>query len=182
MDAQTNTGVSPETPAGFEIDGQRYEVPRLDTFTLDEAQVLYDVAKVVLEDFAPLHPESPDEEKTLHEASILMRIRNPAFTRALVHVAYLRKHPDAEDVSFVVGNVNALDASIALIRGDDSPPAQSSPSEPELSNSGSETSPSTGSGNGSGSYSDGQVVTLVPTGTGESATSSPPSPATTSAA
>ena len=41
-----------ETESGFVIDGVVYEVPGLDTLTMDEAQVLYDYSGLGLEDFA----------------------------------------------------------------------------------------------------------------------------------
>lgn len=158
---------SPIEP-GIEIDGERYELPDLWSLTLDEAELVYDISGVIQEQFAPLHPESSKEQKALHDAQNMQAISRPSFKRALVHVAYLRRHPDAkaEDLNVIIGQVNALAVSLEFLRGDQSPPAQSSPKQPESEPSSSRTSSSEASGTTSGSDSDARVVQLAPTGTG----------------
>lgn len=155
--------------SGFEIDGERYEVPRLDSLDLDEEQILFDVSGIVQVDFAPPHPEAADEEKRELEREMASKIRNPSFKRALAHIAYRRRHPEAgyDDVQLVVGKVNALDAEIALIRGDAPDPQTSSPSEQESSVTSSEPSRSEDSGTPSGSYSEPVAEIHVLTGTGK---------------
>lgn len=154
--------------SGFEIDGERYDVPRLDSLDLNEEQILFDLAGIVQVDFAPAHPEAPDEEKRAIEREMADKIRNPSFKRALAHIAYRRRHPDAafDDVQLVVGKVNALDAEIALVRGDGSPPETSSPNEQENVKSSSKPSRSEASGKPSGSDSEPVAEILELTGTG----------------
>lgn len=157
-----------EQQSGFEIDGDRYEVPRLDELDLDEEQILFDIAGVVQVDFAPPHPEASEEEKLEIAREMAAKVRNPAFKRALAHIAYRRRHPETaySDVELVIGKVNALDAEIALIRGDASPPETSSPSEQESSVTTSEPSKSEDSGTPSGSGSEQAAELHVLTGTG----------------
>jgi hypothetical protein len=114
------------TTASFVIDGTDYPIPTLDTFTMDEAQVLYDYAGCVLEDFAPAHPEWPAEEREAYEREQLAKVRNPAFKRALVHVAYQRGNPDLSRarVNETVGSVNVLEVTLALLQEDDAGPPE----------------------------------------------------------
>lgn len=161
--------------AGFEIDGTRYEIPRLDTFTMDEAQILYELSGVVQEDFAPEDPEASDEVKAAHEAGLESKIRNPAFKRALAHISYRRAHPDLpfDAAALAVGKANALDVTLALFKGEpESPPEMSSPNEPESKPSSSEHSKSEDSGSRLRSVSDPQEETPDRIGTTESDTSS----------
>lgn len=171
--------------AGFEIDGEVYEVPRLDTFDMDEAQVLYDLSGVILEDFIPPHPDAKPEEQQAVLQLQLVKVRNPSFRRALVVISYMRRHPDSdiEEVSRLVGKVNATDVSVAVLtRGDaDEDPLLSSPKQPDSKSSESETSPPSSSGSHSGSVSEARVVSLPRTGAGESDTSSQASLETASA-
>ena len=159
---------SPIEP-GIEIDGERYELPDLWSLTLDEAELVYDISGVIQEQFAPLHPDSSKEQRAFHEAQNMQAISRPSFKRALVHVAYLRRHPEAkgQDLNVIIGQVNALAVSLEFLRGEASPPETSSPKQPESKNDGSTTSNSEPSGTTSGSDSAGQVVPLGRTGTGE---------------
>lgn len=153
---------------GIEIGGERYELPTFDSFDLDEAEILYEIAGVIQEQFAPLHPETPDEEKDQKLQRELRMIADPKFKRALVHIAYRRRHPDADfsNINLIVGKVNALDVTMEFLRGDESPPAQSSPKQQDDKSNTSMTSKSGDAGSSSGSTSDAQVVQLSPTGTG----------------
>lgn len=125
---------------GFEIDGAMYEVPTLDSLTMDEAQVLYDYSGLAIEDFAPAHPSASDEEKKAHGDAMLAKAKNPAFKKALVHVAYARGNPDASrsKISELVGKANLIDISLALVieEAQQNPPEETSqkqPSEPSES-------------------------------------------------
>ena len=174
-----------QNPIGFEIDGQVYEVPTLDSFDMDEAQLLYDLSGVILEDFIPAPLDASDEEKAAHYQLQLVRIRNPAFRRAFVHVAYRRKHEgyDFDALDKGIGKMNATDISIAVLsRGDDPDPSTSSPSKLEQSSNENATSEPSSSGNGSGSDSERPELTLAPTGTSPSVTSSTSPPTLRSSA
>lgn len=118
--------------AAFEIDGNTYAIPELDTFDMDEAEILFDYSGCVLEDFAPADPDAPEEEQEQHVQGQLAKVRNPRFKRALVHVAYRRAHPDLADaeVRAATGKANMLDVTINLFRGD-ADPQNSSQKQPE---------------------------------------------------
>lgn len=163
--------------SGFVIDGNTYPIPALDTFDMDEAQVLYDYAGCVLEDFAPAHPEWSEEEKQKWDGDQLAKVRNPAFKRALLHVAYARGNPDLKvtEVREAIGKANALDVTVTLFAGDDAgPPEQTESSPSELSNGRSSSTPSnpTASGPLLSRSSDQPDEIPEPTGTSESDTSS----------
>lgn len=153
---------------GFEIDGRFYEVPRLESFDLDEEQILFDVAGMVQIDFVPAHPEASDEEKELLERAMMARIRDPKFKRALAHIAYRRQNPDVpfDDIQKRMGKVNALDVELAILGGEEDPPAVSSPSEPESKSTTNGLSKPEDSGNPSGSDSDQVVEIRAATGAG----------------
>lgn len=92
---------------GFNIDGTLYELPTLDSFTMDEAQIMYDYSGLSLEDFA-----EPEEETAEQAAERVRRFRNPGFLRALMHIAYRRQHPKLADgeIRQLVGSANLIDA------------------------------------------------------------------------
>jgi hypothetical protein len=167
-----------ETPAGFEIDGARCPVPTLDSFTIDEAQVLYDYANLVLEDFAPAHPDASDEEREKHDQGLLAKVRNPGFKRALMHVALQRANPDmpAKTVEQHVGRANALDAAVSMIGGDVEDPTLGSQKQPSPGSDSRTLSPPSGSGSRSANGSGEPDGRPAPTGTIELVTSSPGSP------
>ena len=77
--------VAETNESGFVIDGVVYEVPGLDTLTMDEAQVLYDYSGLGLEDFAQSADETEEETKARERL-----FRNPGLMRALMHIAYKR--------------------------------------------------------------------------------------------
>ena len=167
---------------GFDINGEVYEVPTLDSFDMDEAQILYDLSGVVLEDFIPPHPDSPDQEKAAHYQLQLLRVRDPGFKRALVHIAYRRKHEDYDSTVLdkAIGKMNATDISIAVLaRGDEEDPQSDSLNKPDVKSSTNGTSESSSSGSPSQSDSERPALTLAPTGTSPLGTSyqeSPPTP------
>lgn len=104
--------------AGFTIDGKVYEIPTLDSLTMDECQVLYDYSGLTVEDFAGI--DIPDDaeldELEPEQLEQLKRMRNPGFLRALLHVAYARgnQHLGRKRVEAMIGNVNMLEAMIEL--------------------------------------------------------------------
>lgn len=158
---------------GFLIDGKHYPVPSIDTFTLDEAQWLYEYSGLTLEDFF-----------TEDDAS--RNGRNPGLIRALMHVAYQRGNPRLKPatVKDVVGSFNAAEAIAAVYASlladmeaaDDVPlESTSEPSRPSSSSS-LENERSTSSrgekrGSGSPTRSGERVVTPLPTGASRSGTS-----------
>ena len=164
---------------GIEISGKRYELPTLDTITLDEERILYVYSDTIVQDFVPPHPEWSNEEKANYQALQMRKIRNPEFKKALAHIAYKRQNPTADDaeIQSAIGLVNALEVDIAMIRGDDDdPPAQTSQKEPSSKSDTSEDLSCTDSGRSTESGS-GQVAAIPEaTGTTESDTSSPGAP------
>jgi hypothetical protein len=171
------SGERPES--GFEINGERYELPRLDTINLDEERVLYIYSDTVLKDFRLPHPSWTPEEIAEYEAEQTSRIRNPDFKRALAHISYRRRHPEVSDseIQITLGGANALEVDIALLRGDaeDPPSTNSQKQQPSNSESGEPTS-SGDSGSPTRNGSDLADETLAATGTTESDTSSPGAP------
>ena len=105
--------------SGFEVDGERLEIPTLGTITLDEERVLYIYADVVVSDFLPSFPDWSEEEKNAHLLKQATKLRNPDFKRALVHIAYKRAHPEVEndEINVKVGQGIAVDLDLELIRG-----------------------------------------------------------------
>jgi hypothetical protein len=97
---------------GFLIDGTIYEVPALDSFTLDEEQVLYDWCQLVQEDFMSLEGET-DEEYEERRAGLM---RRPGFWAAWMQIAYQRANPKMkpEQVRQLIGTVNRQDALSTL--------------------------------------------------------------------
>jgi hypothetical protein len=173
-----------KSEAGFEIEGRKYPIPMLDSFDMNEAQILFDYANVTLEDFAPAHPDWPDEEREKYEADQLTKVRNPAFKRALLHVAYARGNPGQqfEFVREIIGRANTLDVTVALLTEDDaSPPVEtSSPRPPSRSTDTRTLSKPEASGTGSPNGSDAPDVSPASTGDSSSDTSSQESAPTTS--
>jgi hypothetical protein len=183
MSAVAQQGVSTEaeeTPAaGFEIDGERYDIPTLDTVTLDEERIMFLYADCVVQDFAPAHPKWDDNTKTAHDMIQGQKVRNPDFKRALAHIAYRRRHPEMEDseINAALGKVNALEVDIAMLEGGDaSPPDLNSQNELGKQSKTGEPTKSTGSGSPTDSSSEDQAESPGATGTTESGTSSRQSP------
>lgn len=186
MEAVTQVGALPDeeakAPAGFEIEGKRYEIPKLSTINLDEERILYVYADVVLQDFAPVDPRLDDAAKQLIEFAQFRHIRNPDFKRALAHIAYRRKHPDVSDadIQSAMGLVNALEVDMDMIRAEDeedptrgSPKTRSSVSGENGSSEPTSTpSESTTTGSDTENALGIRELTRIPTGTHESDTSS----------
>jgi len=117
---------------GFLIEGTIYEVPGLESFTMDEAQILYDNSGLTLEDFSD------------DEADVKTRMKNPGLMRSLMEIAYRRGNPHLkpQQVKDLIGSVNQIDSFSTLAEADDVDPTQpstlnpspNSPSEPTGSN------------------------------------------------
>jgi hypothetical protein len=160
---------------GITVNGVNYPFPTLDTITLDEERILYIYADCVVRDFIPAHPDATDEEQESYRKLQMLRLRNPDFKRALAHVAYRRANsemPDAE-VQKAIGTVNALEADIAMLWGDEEDPPQTSQKQPENRSDTSELSKSTESGRSTTNGSDLADESPEPTGTIALVTSSP---------
>lgn len=148
---------------GFMIDGREYEIPTIDTFTLDEAQILYDYAGLTLEDFMT--------DETADVVGVDAKLKNPGFIRALLHVAYQRGNPHANParVRALAGAANLV---MTLARFDDSEEGEDRPpaptTEPNESSPKSSVDSNQNSGSPSADDSGGQVVQLAPTTDGSS--------------
>lgn len=145
--------------SGFLIDGTHYEVPTLDSFTMNEAEILYKCSGLALEDFAI------DEEDPEAVSEFRAKTRNPGFLKALMTVAYIRGNSGTpvEAANRIIGAANLIDAMKALgdvAEADVDPPAVGADSAPE--NDSSSNDPSGGT---STSGSDEPDESLVPIGT-----------------
>jgi hypothetical protein len=166
---------------GFEIDGKTYAVPTLDTFDLDEAEILERYSGVVLEDFAPIHPDASEKDKEAHANEQARMLSRATLKKAWAHIAYRRGNPDAEfeEVQKLVGKLNLVDVTLVLFaEEEDAGPPSLSESESERSTSPRSSLSDSGSPGLNGS--DVQDDQPVATGTSESATSSPVSLVATS--
>lgn len=142
------------TDPRFVIDGKDYPIPTFDSFDMDEAQILYDLSGLTLEDFA-----IPDEDEDPDAAAELERkMRNPGFIRALMEVAYRRGNQGVTvaRVKSVIGRSNLVTAYENWLEGlvDAGPPeeAQKSsletpdePTRPDVSTDSSGTDSTNGS-------------------------------------
>lgn len=166
---------------GFMIDGTLYEVPSLDSFTMDDAQILYDYSGLTLEDFVPAEGQDPDEEN----AELSGKLRNPGFVRALMHVAYQRANPKVspQRVKAMIGSASLIGALEHL--ADDEPEGDAVPPAVTTEHDGSSPRSSVGSNGSSGAAStpssDAPDVLPVPTGTIRSVTSFTSDPASSAA-
>lgn len=142
---------------GFMIDGALYGMPSLDTFTMEEAQILYDYSGLGLEDFAL---EDDDDE-------FAVKLKNPGFLRALMHIAYRRGNPKQPDskVRKLIGAVNLIEAHAHLAGGEDDADPPALTPEPDRQSLKSSGEPNETSGNASPTASDGQDSHPIPIGT-----------------
>lgn len=173
---------------GFLIAGKVYEVPMLDSLTLDEAELMYDQSGLGQEDFVQEADESDDE----HTARVAKLMRRPGFMASLARIAYQRGNPTvkAAQVQLVIGKTNRLELFSKLASAEPEEDAvplalTNAPNEPSPNGS-PESEPSTGSspastGSDSGSGSDGQAGEVVSIGTTRSDTSSTSAPTVSAA-
>lgn len=171
--------MSEEQEAGFLIDGAEYPIPDVNTFNLDEDELLWQYARLTRNDFVRVDPTLEDAEE--REAERRERLRHPGLMRTLVHVAYQRGNPDAKQpvVKRLVGQTT-LDSLMSLVMAEEpaeddaGPPDESAststPKESSTSSKGeseSSTKPtSEPSGNGSPNGSDEPASLPASTGTG----------------
>lgn len=137
---------------GFTIDGQIYEVPSIDSLTMDEAQILYDYSGLTIEDFSLGLDEEGDEPSEELQA----KLKNPGFMRALVHIAYQRAHPKQNParVKALVGAANIIATFEQLgepEEADELPLAPTTEQEPSSGKSSVGSSKSSGSDSSTGS-------------------------------
>ena len=160
---------------GITVNGVQYPFPTLDTITIREERILYIYADCIVRDFIPAHPEATAEEKAAYQKLQLLKLRDPAFKGALAHIAFRRVNPEmsSEDIEKAIGTVNALEADIAMLWGEEEDPTQTSQKQPESKSDTSEPSSSTGSGRSTENGSDHPVESPAPTGTIALVTSSP---------
>jgi hypothetical protein len=148
---------------GFMIDGSLYEMPSLDSFTMDEAQVLYDYSGLTIEDFAAPEDAKPNAQGDYDlDEDQQQKMRNPGFMRALLHVAYQRGNPRMSHakVKTLVGGVNVL-ALFEQLAGQQEGDAEDPPAlttEPAPSSQSDSVVWSESSGDGSARSSDRPAV------------------------
>ena len=155
----------------FVIDGREYPSPELDSLTMGERRVMYDLSGIVQEDFAPREDETEDE----HDARVTRQIRHPGFMESLMTIAYQRGNPDVkrDKVAAIIGNTNYLDAIekwSETAEEADSRPLELTPS-PDAPSSSETNGHNSSSGDSSRNATDEPDVTPAPTGTMRSATS-----------
>lgn len=177
-------GTQPESEAtGFVIDGVSYPVPTLDTITLDEERVLFTYADVVVQDFLPPHPDWKEHVVLAYQTRQAGKFRDPAFKRALAHIAYKRAHPEIDDVDLeaILGSLQALAVDLAVLTGgdDENPPIATSPKRQEKTTESSARERSGDSGIPTETSSETPDENPANTGTSGSDTSSPRSLAPT---
>jgi hypothetical protein len=151
--------VDAENKTGFTIDGVIYGIPTIDTFNMDEAQVMFDYCGLTMEDFVG---DMDDDDP---------RLKNPGFLRALVHISYQRAFPSMAPakVKATIGKANLADVMATLEREEDEEedarPPESMPTHSESSLSDSAESKQS-SGRSSESASEPPAVRSVPIGIG----------------
>ena len=153
--------------SGFVIDDVNYDVPTLDSFDMNEAQILYDTSGLALEDFA-VDDGDPDAVAELQK-----NIRNPGFIRALMTVAYIRgtgaSRKKAEAVIGQANLIGAIKSFAESVEVDADPPTTPSAQHDPFVGAESRNDPSgQSSSNGSGAE---PAELPVATGTSESDTS-----------
>lgn len=137
----------------FVIQGSDYPVPEWISFTMDESEILYDKAKMTL--------DQADEDLVF----------TPGLLSALMLIAYMRGNPGVsrKRAEMIIGAVPLADAIEHLAGEDeeeDAGPPSPAPSEietPGETESNDESPPSTGSPGENGSEN--QAVVHLPTGT-----------------
>lgn len=143
--------MSEEQGLAFRIGGREYPSPDLDSLTMLERRVMYDLCGIIQEDFAP----QDDETETEHDERVGKLTRHPGFLESLMHIAYQREHPELSraKVEAVIGSTNYLEAleawtdsaeeadviPLALTSPPDEPSSSLTDSKPERSGPSSTT-------------------------------------------
>lgn len=124
--------------AGFLIDGKRYELPDMGTFTISESRVFYRETGLV--------PEVVRMRLADGSLTYMDLLENIGFLPALAAIAYRREHSEVDDagLDFIIGNTPRDDLFMALLDVDEeeeSPPSEGSTRPPpEQSPNGSSAS------------------------------------------
>lgn len=169
MDAETNS----------ELRRPESLVP-MSEYTMDEAQIMYDYCGIVIEDFAPFADEDSEDAALAEELE--NRLKNPGFTKALLHVSYQRANPRVSEAKIrrffgTMDRVEAMERFLELVPDEQEdeagPPA--STTEPEQSSQKSSVTSSESSGPTSTPSSDPPADLPATTGTDGSTKPSPQS-------
>lgn len=129
-----------DNESGFLIDGDRYELPDMGTFTVKESRVFYKETGLV--------PEVVRMRLQAGELSFMDLLENVGFLPALAAVAYMREHDDVDDLTVekVISRTTRDDLFMALLdrpEDDAVPPSEGVTSTPpEQSPNGSSEKPS----------------------------------------
>ena len=115
---------------GFLIDGRRYELPDMGTFTVRESRVFWKETGLV--------PEVVRMRLADGTLTYMELLENVGFIPALATIAYQRENTDATDadIEIVIGNTHRDDLFMALLDQPDEeevPPSEESTSEPPAS-------------------------------------------------
>lgn len=128
--------------SGFLINGERYELPDMGTFTVKESRVFYKETGLV--------PEVVRMRLQAGELTFMDLLENVGFLPALATVAYMREHDDVDDLTVekVISRTTRDDLFMALLdRSEDDavPPSEGVTSTPpeQSPNGSSESTPST---------------------------------------
>lgn len=163
----------PDNGLVFTIDEIDYPWPTIDSFTMSERRVMYDLCGFVQEDFV----QDLDESEEEHELRVRQMMRHPGFQEALMTIAYARGNPSLkpDKVRAVVESTNYIDAIAknSELAEDDAGPPETSPSEHSNESDIRLVSSSEDSGARSRNGSDGPVSIPEATGDSRSVTSSP---------
>lgn len=97
----------------FKLEGDEteYEFPQVDDFDIDEWVVVWDYCGLTLDDFMP--PLKDDNGNVIdeeEEAERQRRLTHPGFTKAVLHIAYQRSHPDMKpaQIKAVIGRAKLV--------------------------------------------------------------------------
>jgi len=149
-------------------------------YTMDEAKIMYDYCGIVIEDFAPLLDDDDPTDAALAE-DLEQKIKNPAFTTAMLHISYRRANPRASEsrLKRFFGSMDRTEAMELFVEisglnqeSEEEDPTKGSTSEPDESSPRNSTESSESSGTSSTRSSEGPDGVLATTGTDESDTSS----------
>lgn len=149
-------------------------------YTMDEAKIMYDYCGIVIEDFAPLLDDADPTEAALAD-ELEQRLKNPAFTTAMLHISYRRANPRASDSKLrrFFGSMDRTEAMELFVEisgldqeTDEEDPTKEPTTEPDASSPKSSAESSESSGATSTMSSDEPDESPEITGTDESDTSS----------
>lgn len=156
----------------FTIHGKEYPIPTVQSFDMDEAQILWELCGFGMERFQP--DENEGRYSAEAQAELVKVMISPPFLRTLLHVAYRRGNRQAsrKDIDQALGRLpftQVLDEWSAQLLADEeddaSPPDPSRlMSAPPASSPRSSESSSGSSGNGSPAVSDEPDATLASIG------------------